>query len=110
MTDTPEIIQIIETTAPGVISIASVGPQGPQGPVGPQGPQGPKGDTAIASYAHTQNTTSNSWHIVHNLGFKPNVTVVDSAGTIVEGEITYTNLNEITISFITAFTGYAYLS
>jgi hypothetical protein len=48
--------------------------------------------------------------INHNLGFKPNVTVVDSAGNIVEGEITYTNSNSLTVSFQSAFSGYAYIS
>lgn len=62
------------------------------------------------AYAHTQNVTSASWLINHNLGFKPNVTVVDSAGTIVEGEITYTNTNSLTVHFTNAFSGHAYLS
>jgi hypothetical protein len=62
------------------------------------------------SYDHTQGVASNSWVINHNLGFKPNVTVVDSAGTIYEGEITYTNTNSLTVSFSAAFSGKAYLS
>ena len=62
------------------------------------------------SYEHTQNSVSNAWVITHNLGFKPNVTVVDSAGTIYEGEITYTNTNSLTVSFSSAFSGKAYLS
>jgi hypothetical protein len=62
------------------------------------------------AYEHTQNAVSSSWVITHNLGFKPNVTVVDSAGTIYEGEITYTNSNSLTVSFSQAFSGKAYLS
>ena len=62
------------------------------------------------SYAHTQGSASSSWVINHNLGFKPNVTVVDSAGNIVEGEITYTNTNSLTVSFASAFSGNAYIS
>jgi hypothetical protein len=62
------------------------------------------------AYEHTQGAVSNSWVITHNLGFKPNVTVVDSAGTIYEGEITYTNSNSLTVSFSQAFSGKAYLS
>ena len=65
---------------------------------------------ARVSYDHTQGSVSNSWVINHNLGFKPNVTVVDSAGTIYEGEITYTNTNSLTVTFSTAFSGMAYLS
>ena len=62
------------------------------------------------SYEHTQGAASASWAITHNLGFKPNVTVVDSAGNIVEGEIAYTNSNSLTVSFQSAFSGYAYIS
>ena len=65
---------------------------------------------ARVSYDHTQGVSSNTWVINHNLGFKPNVTVVDSAGTMYEGEITYTNTNSLTVSFSAAFSGKAYLS
>jgi hypothetical protein len=64
---------------------------------------------AIA-FHYTQNIPSNTWTIVHNLNFYPNVTVVDSAGTNVEGEIHYTDSNNLTILFTSAFSGSAYLS
>ena len=98
------------------------GTQGTQGLIGSgtqgvQGVQGTKGDTGSVenlvsrvSYEHTQGSVSDSWTITHNLGFKPNVTVVDSGGTIYEGEISYTDLNTLTVSFSTAFSGKAYLS
>jgi len=66
--------------------------------------------TSRVAYTHNQGVSSNSWTINHNLGFYPNVTVVDSAGTIYEGEITYTNTNSLTVSFSAAFSGKAYLS
>ena len=62
------------------------------------------------SYEHIQGTASNSWTITHNLGFKPNVTVIDSAGTIYEGEIAYTNTSTLTVSFSASFSGKAFLS
>lgn len=62
------------------------------------------------AYHHQQFTASNTWVIHHNLNFNPNVTVVDSAGTNVEGEIRYTDLNTVTLSFQAAFAGDAYLS
>lgn len=62
------------------------------------------------SYVHTQGVASDTWVIPHNLGFHPNLTVQDSAGTIYEGEITYTNLNSLTVTFSAAFSGTAYLS
>jgi hypothetical protein len=66
--------------------------------------------TARVSYEHIQGVSSDTWVITHNLGFKPNVTVVDSAGTIYEGEITYTNTNSLTVTFSSAFSGKAFLS
>lgn len=62
------------------------------------------------AYAHNQGTASATWTIVHNLDFYPNVTVQDSAGTIVEGEIAYTSRNQIVLTFSAAFSGKAYLS
>jgi hypothetical protein len=52
----------------------------------------------------------NIWEIDHNLGWYPNITVIDSAGSIVEGEISYTNENSLVLSFASAFSGNAYLS
>ena len=62
------------------------------------------------AYAHTQGSASATWTINHNLDFYPNVTVADSAGTIVEGEIAYTSRNQIVLTFSAAFSGKAYLS
>jgi len=104
------------------------GAQGVQGTIGLQGPAGiggaavdntddvPEGTTnkyftiGRVSYEHMQGSASNSWTINHNLGFKPNVTVIDSAGNIVEGEIAYTNSNSLTVSFQSSFSGTAYIS
>lgn len=62
------------------------------------------------SFEHTQGVASATWNVVHNLNFYPNVTVQDSAGNIVEGEIAYTNSDSLVITFSTAFSGTAYLS
>ena len=62
------------------------------------------------AFNHQQGISSTTWTIKHNLNFYPNVTVVDSAGTIVEGEITYTNRNSLVLTFQSAFSGNAYLS
>ena len=62
------------------------------------------------SYTHTQGVASSTWTINHNLGFYPNLTVQDSAGTIYEGEITYTDSGSLTVTFSSAFSGKAYLS
>lgn len=62
------------------------------------------------AYTHTQGTPANPWEITHNLGFFPNVTVVDSGGSVVEGDITYLSPNSLQIAFSGAFSGLAYLS
>ena len=117
-------IQGIQGTQ-GLGTQGTTGAQGVQGESGIQGISGAavestdditEGTTnkyftiARVSYEHTQGVASDSWVIAHNLGFKPNVTVVDSAGSIVEGEIAYTNSNSLTVSFSSAFSGKAYIS
>ncbi len=62
------------------------------------------------AYHHVQGTASNTWVINHYLGWYPNVTVQDSSGSIVEGEITYTSSNSLTVTFTGSFRGDAYLS
>jgi hypothetical protein len=109
----------------GTQGATGTGTQGTQGTAGLQGVGGASVDNTDdvpegalnkyftverVSYEHMQGSASNSWTITHNLGFKPNVTVIDSAGNIVEGEITYTNTNSLTVSFQSAFSGNAYLS
>ena len=66
--------------------------------------------TSRVAYTHTQGVASATWTINHNLGFYPNLTVQDSAGTIYEGEITYTDSVSLTVTFSSAFSGKAYLS
>ena len=96
--------------APG--TQGTLGTQGAQGAVGAgtQGVQGTQGTTPAIAYLYVKGTPSSTWVIVHNLNFYPNVTVQDSGGSIVEGEITYTNSNSLTATFSAAFSGTAYLS
>lgn len=62
------------------------------------------------SYEHTQGAAATSWVINHNLDKKPSVTVQDGSGNDVEGSITFTDDNNLTITFNTAFSGVAYLN
>jgi hypothetical protein len=71
------------------------------------GGPGPTGDV---SYVHNQSVTSSVWIIIHDLGWYPNVMVIDSAGTQVEGDVTQTSSTIMTIQFSAAFTGIAYVS
>lgn len=56
-----------------------------------------------------QQVASNEWTVNHNLGKLPSVTVIDSGNNIVIGDVLYTSLNQVKISFTGAFTGKAYL-
>lgn len=59
---------------------------------------------------YSQPVPSTTWNITHSLGGRPSITVVDSAGTVVIGEITYISDSQITASFTAAFSGFAYLT
>lgn len=61
-------------------------------------------------YVHSQNSPSTSWTITHNLNKYPSVTIVDSAGTVVEGDISYTNTNLVVVTFSSIFSGMAYFN
>ena len=85
------------------VNAASVGPQGPTGATGPQGASG-------GFFTFTQASPASTWTIAHNLGYRPNISVVDSAGSQVEGNAVWTDINNLTITFSGAFSGVAYLS
>jgi hypothetical protein len=61
-------------------------------------------------YVHIQSVPSSVWNITHGLGFTPNITVVDTAGTVVEGSYNYPNSSTVVLTFIGGFSGRAYLS
>lgn len=64
----------------------------------------------VERYVHVQNEASSIWVVDHQMGRYPSVTVVDSAGTMVFGEVVYDNENQVTITFTAAFSGKAYLN
>ena len=53
---------------------------------------------------------SKKWLINHNLYKQPSVTVVDSSGNEVVGDVEYNNLNTLTVTFSAPFAGQAYLN
>jgi hypothetical protein len=68
------------------------------------------GDALAAhNYTYTQASAASIWIIVHNLGVYPSVSVADSAGTYVDGDISYDSINQATLTFSSAFAGQAYL-
>lgn len=85
---------------PFEITLGTSGPQGPAGQVSP-------GDLG---YVHIESIPNASWTIIHGLSFIPSITIVDSAGTAVEGDYNYPNENTVIATFVGAFSGKAYLS
>ena len=62
------------------------------------------------NYVHTQSSLATSWVVSHNLGKYVSVTVVDSAGTVVVGQVDYDSLNQVTLLFKATFSGKAYFN
>jgi hypothetical protein len=89
--------------------VVEIGTSGPQGPAGAAGAAGEVLYSDL-SYVHTQSTSSSTWTIVHGLQFIPNITIVDSAGSVVEGDYSYPDENTVVATFSGGFTGKAYLS
>lgn len=61
-------------------------------------------------YEHNQISPSLTWIINHNLGKYPSVTITDSAGTQVIGDVKHESINKVTISFSAQFAGKAFLN
>lgn len=62
------------------------------------------------TFEYSQLMPADSWAIEHNLGKMAAVTIVDSSGTQVVGEVKYTDKNNLIVSFSAAFSGKAYLN
>lgn len=84
-----------------IIRVADVGNSGPAGAAGVSG----------GNYTHVQSAPSAAWTVTHNLGYFPGgVSVIDSAGTKVYGDITHSTVNQLVVIFSAGFSGKAYLS
>lgn len=62
------------------------------------------------TYRHVQGVAATVWTITHNLACRPSVTVVDSTGTLVIGQVEYLDDNNVRLTFSAAFGGEAYLN
>lgn len=83
-----------------VVVGANIGLQGPPGPAGPTG----------TTYTHNQITPNTQWTINHSLNKYPSVTIIDSGGTTVVGNIHYQSINQIIVEFEAPFGGKAFLN
>ena len=66
--------------------------------------------TGDKTFVYSQTIPSKNWNITHNLDKFPSVTIVDSAGSVVMGEITYESKNKLKVTFTAEFGGSAYLN
>jgi hypothetical protein len=61
-------------------------------------------------YRHLQSSAATTWHIVHNLGKRPSIQVVDTAGNVMLGDVQYDlldPLNQADVDFTAPFSGEA---
>ena len=66
--------------------------------------------TGDSNYVHDQGSASATWVVTHNLNKYCSVTVVDTANTVVIGGIEYNSVNQVTLTFRSAFGGKAYFN
>lgn len=62
------------------------------------------------NYIHDQIIPSTIWEINHSLNKKVSVTIIDTAGTVVEGKVTVNNGSKVTVEFNFPFNGEAILN
>lgn len=62
------------------------------------------------NFVFDKQTADTTWVVAHNMGKFPSVTIVDTAGDEVEGEVRHNSINQLTITFTAAVAGKAYLN
>lgn len=73
-----------------------------RGDVGPPGPPRP-------AFTFEQRAPADLWVIEHPLGSRPTVLITDSAGTVINGDITFPDESTVIASFGAPFSGTATL-
>jgi hypothetical protein len=68
------------------------------------------GSGSDAHYLHTQGAASATWVVTHGLGKRPSVTVIDSQGDEVEGDISHDSTTQATLTFSAPFAGVAFFN
>lgn len=61
-------------------------------------------------FVFTQNVPASSWYVLHNLGKYPAVTVIDSSGHEVIGDVSHNSANALTLTFSAPFAGSVHLN
>lgn len=65
---------------------------------------------ADKTFVFTQTVPSATWTVQHNLEKFPSITVVDTGQSVVVGDYTYTDNNNVILNFSAQFAGKAYLN
>jgi hypothetical protein len=115
--ESTSVIQLEENSTNLVVELSTVDPSssvrsvnGKTGHVVIDYPDISSSPVNQVKYVHTQNTISNQWNIAHNLGFFPNITILDNANRVVEADIQYVNINNAKIVMNVGISGTAYLT
>lgn len=62
------------------------------------------------TFRFDQASPATVWNVAHNLGKYPAVSVVDSGGTWVIGDVLYLDINTVRLTFSAAFSGSAFFN
>ena len=62
------------------------------------------------NYIHRQSTASAVWNVSHNLAKFGSITIIDSSNNVVNGEVAFVDVNNLNITFSSAFSGKAYIN
>jgi hypothetical protein len=99
---------VLAIQAEPVVELTIGAETGPQGLTGATGPAGTPGATSgDLSYRHVQSAPAVEWVIPHELGKYPALTVLDSAGTEVVGNVLHDSLLQARVFFTAPFAGIA---
>lgn len=105
---------VVETLPPTLLEVAVPGPQGVPGPRGERGEPGLPGEpgavgppAVFTPFVHTQSLPSALWHVLHNRGYRPLVSVRDVAGNDVIAAVRHQDDTQLYIEFAVPFVGTA---
>ena len=62
------------------------------------------------NFLYEQETPASVWTIQHNLGKYPSVTLLDTGGVVMLGDIKHIDMSTVEITFVTEITGKALLN
>lgn len=68
------------------------------------------GGSGDKTFTFRQGVAAKEWDITHDLGKYPSVTVVDSSGNEVVGDVQYMSESRVVVTFSAPFSGTAYLN